>query len=252
MTRATPLLLSLILIIGLAQAPLATPASGDNVLELAYSQVFMVVCNDNIGTAWFVNPSYAVTAYHVVSGCTSIQGIRGPWQSQLTVVYRDTELDLAILRVESPPDWARGLPLAFKVSIGDKVFVVGYPVTLIAEVGDLGAASNNPRVAEAVVAWFHPSKPILEFQGPTDAGNSGGPLVSERLGGVVGIVLYAREGVVSESFYALRMDAVARALDQAGIEYEVVGDPWELALAILVLGVGLVSAVMLLASVRRG
>ena len=211
-----------------------------SILDDAYSQVFVVACPSSrgYGTGWWLNSEgYAVTAYHVVQDCRDPVGVRGSWRSNLTVVAYDPVLDVAVLRAENPPGWAHGLPLASKIGIGDEAFVVGYPVQLYEEVGrDVEKMSEIPRVNRVTITWINPDKQIMEFSPGTDAGNSGGPVVSTELGGVAGIVVYARHGVVSEGFYALRMDALAGFLDRNGIEYEVAGGhglAWLLGLGLL-------------------
>jgi len=193
------------------------------ILDDAYSQVVVVACNNGYGTGWFVNHDYILTAYHVVRDCSHPVAVRGGWSSNLTLVAYNDTLDIAVLRPDRPPSWARGLPLSFRVSIGDPVFVVGYPIQLYEETRDIAIMSTTPRVASGSVSWLHPDRPVFQFDIPTDAGNSGGPVVSKETGGVVGIVVYARPGVVSEGYFGLRMDAVAEFLDQHGIEYRVAG-----------------------------
>ncbi|BBC20930.1 hypothetical protein [Aeropyrum globular virus 1] len=229
------------------------------VLEEAYSQVFVIVCEgtpeyremsaSSYGTGWWVNDSgYAVTAYHVVDTCDTITGVRGAWSSQLQLIAYNPELDVALLKAVNPPDWAEGLPLGYSASIGDKVYIVGYPLQVVAELdGDLARASTAPRVAEASIAWISPDRAVMELEGETDKGNSGGPVVSLESGGVVGIIVYAREGAVSTSIYALRMDALAPFLDSYNVEYEVAGRP-----PLLLLGLGLLGALGLALVLSRG
>ncbi len=236
------ILLFTVLTVSLALQPLTEKS----ILEEAYSQVFIIACdNSSYGTGWWINKQYAVTAYHVVDSCKSITGIRGAWSSRLELVAYDPQLDVAVLRAENPPDWAQGLPLSFKVSIGDEVYVVGYPLQVVLESGrDLARASVAPRVAKATIAWISPGEPKLEFEGSTDKGNSGGPIVSSETGGVVAIVNYAREGAVSASFYGTRMDALARFLDENNIEYDVAGGPSPVLLGLGVLALGALALIM--------
>ena len=197
-----------------------------SVLDSAYSQVVVVACpqEKSYGTGWFIDHSHVVTAYHVVANCASPQLLRSPWSSSASLQAYDPDLDVALLKVEDPPGWARGLPLSESVAIGDSVYVVGYPIQLYEEVdGDINAMSEIPRVQKATVTWINPERRIFEFSPGTDAGNSGGPIISVESGGVVGIVVYARPGVVSEGYYGLRMDGLAEFLSAHGIHYRVAG-----------------------------
>ena len=243
-----PGLLALLLIFLMALSLGLAPLKSHRILEDAYSQVVVVACSNGYGTGWFVNHEYLVTAAHVVAGCNSPKALRGPWSSNLTIVAVDTQLDVALLRVVNPPDWAKGLPLSYSVAVGDDIYVVGYPIELYQQTQDLTKMSESPRVVKGNVAWIDPSGPYFSFQPATDAGNSGGPVVSEKSGGVVGIVVYARQGVVSTEFYALRMDALAEFLSQHHIEYHVAGGPGR---AWLLGGLGL-AAILVVLALRGG
>ena len=217
----------------------------DSIIRDAYSQVVVVVCKSSYGTGWWVNgQGYAVTAFHVVDGCLNtgnITLVRAPWASKAELVAYDGEHDIALLRAEKPAPWAEGLPLSYEASIGDPVYIVGYPVQLYEEVDeDLVEMSKQPRVASGTISWLSTIKPIFQFDTATDAGNSGGPVVSKENGGVVGLVVYARSGVVSEGYFGLRMDYVAQFLDSNGVSYRVAGDP-----GLGLLGVGLVLGLVL-------
>lgn len=224
----------------------------DSIVKDAYSQVMVVVCGNSYGTGWWVNDQgYAVTAFHVVDDCLgsgNITLVRAPWASKAELVSYDPEHDIALLKAARPAPWAEGLPLSYRVDIGDPVFIVGYPVQLYQETDeDLAEMSKQPRVASGSVSWLSTIKPIFEFDVATDAGNSGGPVVSKESGGVVGLVIYARPGVVSDGYFGLRMDYVAQFLDSNGVSYRVAGGPgWGL------LGVGLVLGLVLVLAVRGG
>lgn len=223
----------------------------NSILDQGYSQVTVLVCGDSYGTAWFINHEDVITAYHVVKDCT-VKGkpmlVRDPWYSNATIVAFDPELDVAVLKVEYPPNWAHGLKLSPTVAIGDDVYVVGYPVQLYQEVGrDVSEMSRIPRVQKASVTWINPDRQVFEFSPGTDAGNSGGPVISVESGGVVGIVVYARSGVVSEGFYGLRMDGLVQFLDEHNIRYSVVGEHSVL----LYTGIGVVALLGLIVVGKR-
>ncbi|MEB3787433.1 MAG: serine protease [Desulfurococcales archaeon] len=230
MLRPGVVALFLIFVISISFA--YTSFKSNSILEDAYSQVVVVAClsvnNDIVGygTGWWVNSEHVITAYHVVQACGNITLVRDPWASKAELIAYDQEHDIAVLRAVNPPDWARGLPLSYEARIGDPIYVVGYPIQLFQETEkNLSEMSKIPRVASGTIAWLHPSKPLFQFDIPTDAGNSGGPIVSKESGGVVGIVVYARPGVVSNGFFGLRMDYVAQFLDSQGVSYRVSGGP---------------------------
>ena len=240
MTRIRPGTVALFLIIIMAFSLGISINKEATILEKAYDQVVVVApaCGGGYGTGWFLDHNHVITANHVVEMCDQVRLVRYPWSSNGTVVARDPGLDVALIEVESPPSWARGLPLASRLSIGDDVYVVGYPIQLYEEVGeDLVEMSKIPRVQKASVTWINPEKRIFEFSPGTDAGNSGGPIVSVENGGIAGIVVYARPGVVNEGYYGLRMDGLAEFLEEHGVDYEVApGHSW-----LPYLGLGLVA-----------
>ena len=206
----------------------------------------------SFGTAWFVNREALVTAYHVVDDCGSVVLARGSWMTTAAVKAYSEAYDVAILEPRDPPPaGVEGLPLSYDVRLGDPVYVVGYPIQLYQELeGDIYSVSLQPRLSEGVVSWLNPERPLFEFTAPVDAGNSGGPVVNARTGGVVGIVVYARQGVVSPGFYALRMDYLSAFLDANDVEYRVAGGSRFTLIAVSALAVVLVG--LLVAVVRRG
>lgn len=184
-------------------------------------QTVVVVSSDGYGTGWWLDHSHVVTAYHVVDTGVKLI-IRGDWASKAKVVYHNATLDIAILKVYNPPSWAKGLSLNYDIKEGDVVRVVGYPVQLYEELkGNIKLMSISPRVATGTIAWINPKFPVAELDVSTDAGNSGGPVVNAETGAVVGMIVYARKGVVSEGYYMLRADAIAQAIKQAGLTYHV-------------------------------
>lgn len=204
------------------------------------SQTVVVVSSTGYGTGWWVDRKHIVTAYHVIDTAADIRALRGRWLSPCTAVYTDTANDVAVLRVDNPPPWAEGLPLSSDLRLGDRVLVVGYPIQLYFELGgNITEMSAAPRVASGTISWISPTHPVAEIDVATDAGNSGGPVLKDEVGAVVGMIVYARKGVVSEGFYILRADAIALALKEAGIDYKVRYD-----LRPMLAGVGLAALVI--------
>ncbi len=213
------------------------------------SQVVVVLNGSGYGTGWWASPRHVVTAEHVVAGLDTVTVMRGDWRSTARVVYSDPQTDVAVLLVENPPGWAEGLPLSRKIFVGQKIAVVGYPIEVYYQVNqDLKAMSIAPRMAYGHIAWIAPDKPVAEIDVPTDAGNSGGPVVDED-GAVVGIVSHALMGVASTGYYITTSDAVRDALVKVGVEPRYAdGFNWPLFAA----GAGAAVALLLVALVRGG
>lgn len=100
------------------------------------------------------------------------------------VVERDVQRDVALLRIEG--EARPGLPLATPedVRLGDRVFTIGFPAMRL-----LGP---EPKFAEGAVSGQMQGTggPLLITSVPTQAGNSGSPLVNEA-GQVVGLLIGA-------------------------------------------------------------
>jgi S1-C subfamily serine protease len=101
--------------------------------------------------------------------------------------------DLAVVRLDSVPKGAKAVSLADsgKVSGGDHVMVLGYPVGL--ERGGVSTTLNsttgtvsNPRTSASLGEGSIEYPQLIEHQAPVNHGNSGGPLVDDR-GRLIGI-----------------------------------------------------------------
>ena len=221
--RAAPLLL--LGILGLAASLALILPKSDTTW---YQSVVLVACDgQGYGTGWWVAPGYVVTAFHVVEGCSNITLLRAPYHSRAIVRQFDPIADLAVLEASVVPSNVEPIPLAPEIYAGQEIVVVGYPVELYYEVNkDLVELSRYPRISDGIITWLNLDGRTAEFSAPTDAGNSGGPVIDKRSGGVVGIVVYARPGVVSTGYYVLRADVIAQHLDEWGIPYRVAGETW--------------------------
>lgn len=144
---------------------------------------------DSIGSGVIVDPDgYIVTNAHVVHGANRIQVIippasndEAPDQSLISgrgrtvearVLGADSDIDLALLKVDATG--LRALPLSdySKLSQGDIVFAFGSPDGLQDSV-TMGVVSSAERQPD-------PDNPMVYVQSdaPTNPGNSGGPLVN--------------------------------------------------------------------------
>lgn len=183
--------------------------------------VVVVLYGNQYGTGWWVDRQYVVTAAHVVDWRSGVKVtlLHGDYQAVGYVVYTDSVHDIAIIRAEKPPAYQYIWTLSIDdPEKGERIFVIGYPFELYKIVGDIGVMSSNPRVAEGIVAWVYPDRQLFEFQAPTDAGNSGGPIVDVS-GNVVGLVSFALEGRAATMYYGTCVSAIKEALSRAGVRY---------------------------------
>src|SRR5262249_28150209 len=154
--------------------------------------VYMLVCrkDNKKGTAFATQEGLIVTASHVVATCgageleaTSSMGKR----VNFTAMVRDEKLDIAVLHPRERP--LGGLKLASDIqpTLHTQVATWGFPLTY---------NGPAPLLSVGYVAGFaenrldpgHPVKRLI-VNGAFNPGNSGGPLVDEKTGRVVGIVV---------------------------------------------------------------
>ncbi len=251
--KAAPILFIFILIVVLAVGTTVYLVAGGPNLDPALGSTVVVVCDDiGYGTGWWINDQYIVTAAHVVNGCNNITVLRGDWESPASIIAFDAEEDVAVIKPSILPSWKHPhLELASKAKVGQQIWVVGYPLQLYEEMNhDLRAMSIAPRASVGVVTWINYETHRIEVSASTDKGNSGGPVVDND-GAVIGIVSYARTGVVSDSYYIVAMDGIAKVLEEAGIDYGV-HHAWESRVALLALSSAAVPVLYFLAGMWGG
>jgi len=136
------------------------------------------------GSGFYVNrDGYVVTNHHVVSECVALTVNQGGNEGAATLVAKDPDHDLALLRTNTKPErFARFAEIGVQARLGDSVITVGYPL--------YGVLSATPSVTTGSVsslAGLQDSPAQLQISAPIQPGNSGGPLLGER-GQVHGIV----------------------------------------------------------------
>ena len=140
----------------------------------------------HIGTGFFVDENGLVcTAFHVVESANviKIRKPNGKWK-KANIIKLSQSTDIAILKAEIQGK-VPYLSLANKneISIGNKVFTIGFPVPEV-----LG---NEPKYTEGTISsvtGIQGEDSLLQITVPVQPGNSGGPLVDEN-GRAVGVIL---------------------------------------------------------------
>lgn len=138
--------------------------------------------------------------------------LRGAWRAA-TVIARDPTRDLALLRLDSVPEFARAVPVAaISPAPGDAVHVMNHPGGLeFAWVYAGGSVRQRGRLALSADDGA-PRVAVTALQVPAQAQSPGGPVLNDR-GELVG-VLSAREGA-QQVGYAAATEDVARFLDSS-------------------------------------
>ncbi|MEK0317609.1 S1C family serine protease [Cohnella sp. 56] len=145
------------------------------------------------GTGFFFNEDgYILTNEHVIADATELKVTVPGYDEPLTakVVNSNEELDLAVIKVESP-DGKKFPALTIgdsdQASIGDWVIAIGNPYGLdhTMTVGVLSAKERPITIAEED-GTEHQYEHLLQTDASINPGNSGGPLLNDK-GEVIGV-----------------------------------------------------------------
>ncbi|MEH6585441.1 MAG: trypsin-like peptidase domain-containing protein [Halioglobus sp.] len=156
-----------------------------------------------------------VTNFHVISGAHRLIVTLGDQREfKAEVVGVAPEKDLAVLRIEGPPEDLKGLPLgdSSELSVGRKVLAIGNPFGLDTTL-TTGIVSALGREIQA------PSGRTIHGVIQTDAainpGNSGGPLLNS-LGQLVGVntAIYSPSGASAGIGFAIPVNTVKDVIPQ--------------------------------------
>lgn len=135
------------------------------------------------GSGFFLDQGKVVTNLHVVRNAARVEiktlDGKGRTYPVLGLLAADEEGDLALLRVEMPPERSRAVELApLLPDEGETVFIIGNPLKLEGSVSDgiVSAVREVPNVGR-----------IIQLTAPISHGNSGSPVFNLR-GQVLGVV----------------------------------------------------------------
>jgi serine protease Do len=169
------------------------------------------------GTGFYLGARTIVTAEHVVAGCARINLADG---TDLEIVARDPDLDVAVLATPRPTTRWLSLSPATSARLGQRVQAAGFPYYAIA-----GTALHLTGGNVSALSGIDDDARFFSFTAPVQPGNSGGPLLDAN-GGVLGLVVarLSEDFIVEEtgSFpqninYALSESELAAFLADAGL-----------------------------------
>ena len=126
-----------------------------------------------------------MTNRHVVERCLNI-AIRGAVEPQIVeLIMVDPELDLALLKAQTSPIRVPYLRINYdKISVGDTLFTVGYPLEHSQTGEYVIRQAEVVSVSERTGATKFTN---IQFTDTIDHGNSGGPLLDKN-SNIVGVV----------------------------------------------------------------
>ena len=185
------------------------------------------------GTGFVITQSgFVVTNDHVVAPCGQMRARHGadPLGS-LTVIARDAQNDLALLKLASRFPDAAVFREDHGIRQGDSVVIYGFPlVSVLTPQGNLTTGSIS-----ALAGMGNDSR-MLQISAPVQPGNSGGPVLDSG-GSVIGVVnmklnalkTAAVTGDIPQNVnFAIKSSVVRNFLDTNGVSYQTTAQAHEL------------------------
>ena len=135
------------------------------------------------GTGFLINKNFVVTAEHVLQDCNAVSIRHGHKEIKAKTVARDTSNDLGLIRLQKPIGTPAKLRGGKRIRLGEMVANYGYPLfgQLSTSATITGGNINN-------LSGAGNDSTVLQFDAPTQPGNSGGPLLDSS-GNVVGVAI---------------------------------------------------------------
>ena len=156
-----------------------------------------------------------LTNYHVIEGATKVNvNFGGDKVYPAKVVGGDPDTDLAVIKIDAPPEGLTVVPFgdSDKLSVGQKVLAIGNPFGLDRTL-TTGVISGLQRPIRA--RNNHPIDAAIQTDASINPGNSGGPLL-DKYGKMIGInsqILSPAGGSVGVGF-AIPVNTARRIIPQ--------------------------------------
>jgi len=158
--------------------------------------VAILVLTENgngLGSGFVIDKDgHILTNYHVVEGVSELEvDFPSGYKTRGEVIGTDTDSDLAIVKVEAPPEELHPLPLgdSSQLKVGQTVVAIGSPFRFNGTmttgiVSSMGRTLDSLRTAPG--GSFFTSGDIIQTDAAINPGNSGGPLLNLQ-GEVIGV-----------------------------------------------------------------
>lgn len=185
---------------------------------------FGAVPSEGTGSGFILDDQgHIVTNFHVIEGADSIAVTLSDESTlQATVVGIDPPNDLALLRIDAPPESLAPVELGDSSSlrVGQRAIAIGNPFGLdrTLTVGVISALGRPLQTSDDNVIFN-----VVQTDAAINPGNSGGPLLDSR-GRVIGVNTAIRQDAQGIGF-AVPVDTVKRVLP-ALIEQGYYPHPW--------------------------
>ncbi len=163
---------------------------------------------------------YVITNNHVVEGANALQVVLadGSVVNEVEIVGRDPYSDIAVIRMEAPPDRLTPLELGDSdaLRVGQRVIAIGNPFGLQGTMtSGVVSAVGRTLTSQALEGGSFSNPEIIQTDASINPGNSGGPLLDSR-GRVVGVNTAIRSGtgVNAGVGFAVPVNTVKRIVPQ--------------------------------------
>lgn len=171
------------------------------------------------GTGFAItSDGYLISASHVTEGCDTIKVIfKNGEPLDAKVVREEPKLDLTVLKIDAPtPSF---LNVTSRTSgLGEDIYTIGYPSPEL-----LGLNQKFTKGSISALSGLLDDSFRYQISIPIQPGNSGGPVVCDETGEVVGIVVASLKGKDIVGFnpqnvnYALKSSFIKPILDSLEI-----------------------------------
>jgi 2-alkenal reductase len=148
---------------------------------------------NGLGSGFVIDKDgHIITNFHVIDGVLELEvDFPSGYKTRGTVIGTDPDSDLAVVKVEAPPEELHPLPLgdSAEIKVGQTVIAIGSPFRFNGTmttgiVSSLGRTLNSIRTAPG--GSFFTAGDIIQTDAAINPGNSGGPLLNLN-GEVIGV-----------------------------------------------------------------
>lgn len=169
---------------------------------------------------------HIITNYHVIEDVTDLEvDFSSGFKTRGEVIGIDTDSDLAVIKIDAPPEELHPLPLgdSSKIKVGQTVVAIGSPFSFNGTmttgiISSLGRTLESLHEAPGGLSYFS-SGDIIQTDAAINPGNSGGPLLNLE-GEVIGVNRAIRtfnfndenEPINSGIGFAIAIDIVKRVV----------------------------------------
>jgi 2-alkenal reductase len=153
----------------------------------------LTVSGNGLGSGFVIdNDGHIITNYHVIEGVSELEvDFPSGFKTRGEVIGIDTDSDLAVVKVDAPPEELHPLPLgdSSQIKVGQTVVAIGSPFRFKGTmttgiISSLGRTLSSLRTAPG--GNFFTAGDIIQTDAAINPGNSGGPLLNLN-GEVIGV-----------------------------------------------------------------